>query len=251
MIEQSELAKSIRKDDKKKVDEQLELSPSHSRSPTDIHSPAEQTESDIVSQAHMRKTQLESVLAREQTSTPSDDISTTDGSDTDITVSTREMMKSIVMMIETTSDPGRLETLLTLNDDLMVLLGRLERKPPSLRLQGLSSLKSNGGAMGNGNGHTHHLPDGSSLASEDAFEATDDGDDEPITPRVDKGKARAEPEPEPVESILSPTKFLISESDDEDGGASPPPPEDPESIVTPTDLSVSLKLYYDSANNDQ
>ena len=47
-------------------------------------------------------------------------------------------------------------------------------------------------------------------------------------------KAAAEPEPEPVESILSPT-FLITESDDEDG-EDHHIVTDPEEMVSPTDL---------------
>ena len=55
MIEQSELAKSIREDDKKKVEEQIDThSLLSSRDPTDIP-PTEQTESDLIVQARARK----------------------------------------------------------------------------------------------------------------------------------------------------------------------------------------------------
>lgn len=43
----------------------------------------------------------------------------------------------------------------------------------------------------------------------------DEGMPEPDTPRIDKGKQRAEPEPEVHEPVLSPS-FRISASDDED-----------------------------------
>ncbi|CDO75859.1 hypothetical protein BN946_scf184833.g10 [Trametes cinnabarina] len=231
MIEQSELAKSIREDDKKKVDEQTDILSPPSRNPTDIPSVA-QTEIDVVSQAHSRKDELESLLAQtpSSSSTPSSPKLTPD---TEIVKSTREIMKSIVSMIETTTEPSRLQMLLDLNDDLTSLLARLEPKP-SLKLQGLGIQVGNGEAPVNG--HATAVEPISAVAPEEP-EPTED--DEPITPRVDKGKGRAEPEPEPVESVLSPT-FLITESDDEDGEGPAVPAEVAESLVSPTDLSRRL-----------
>ncbi|KAI0635207.1 RNI-like protein [Trametes polyzona] len=231
MIEQSELAKSIREDDKKKVDERADILPSPSRDPTDLPS-ATQTESDVVLQARSKKSELEALLAQPPSSS-SGSASPVLQPDSELMQSTREIMKSIVAMIETTTEPSRLEMLLSLNDDLMTLVGRLEPKPESLKIQGLGIAFGNGEAVGNG--HSGHVSSNGSAAPED----TEASDEEPITPRVDKGKGRAEPEPEPVESVLSPT-FLITESDDEEGGTSPPdvPPE--EDIVSPTDLSRRL-----------
>lgn len=223
MLEQSELAKSIREDDKKKVDEQIDNPSSPAQDPTDFHFPMEQTESDIVSQARGLKIQLEDILSRRPSSSSSMSPPPSPP-DAELIESTRELMKSIVSTIERTTDSTRLETLLTLNDQLMALLGHLETKPEGLKLEGLGIQA--GQALGNG--HQNHTPEGSSSTMQD-----DSGDDEPITPRVDKGKGRAEPEPEPVESILSPT-FLISESDEEDGDI--PVAADPEDIVSPTDL---------------
>ncbi|KAI0693949.1 RNI-like protein [Cerioporus squamosus] len=235
MIEQSELAKSIREDDKKKVDEQIDTPSPRSWTPTDIPSPAEQTDSDFVSQVRARKSQLEEVLS--QASSPP---SSSSGSaspplkpDPELIESTREMTKSLVVMIERTTDPSRLESLLALNDDLMALLGRLEPKPEGLKLQGLGI---EAGEM-LGNGHAGHTPESSDSTMLTAEDASDD-DDEPITPRVDKGKGRAEPEPEPVESILSPS-YVITGSDDEDGEAAAIVP-DPNDLVSPTDLSRKL-----------
>ena len=235
MIEQSELAKSIREDDKKKVDERVDISSPPSRDPSNIHSPStEQTETDFVAQIHARKAEIEELLARTPSSSSSSSpVSPVAGPDAELVESTREMMKALVITIERTTDPLRLESLLGLNDDLMSLLGRLEHKPERLTLQGLG-LDTGVAAS---NGHATHTPEGS--ASSTVPEPSDDEDDEPFTPRVDKGKGRAEPEPEPVESILSPT-FLISESDDEDGEVPvPPEPEEGlEDLVSPTDLYV-------------
>ena len=229
MIEQSELAKSIREGDKKKVDEQIDT-PSFlsARGPTDIPSPsAEQTDSDLMLRARARKTELEDLLSRTPSSS-STPVSPVEGPDVELLQSTRDMMRSIVSMIERTSDPARLDSLLSLNDELMTLLGRLEPKPVGLKLQGLGIRPTNGDTAGNG--HVNYAPEGS---SPQGLEVPSDND-EPVTPRLDKGKGRAEPEPEPVESVLSPT-FLITESDEEDTGT-PPLTTDPEDLVSPTDL---------------
>ncbi|PIL27549.1 hypothetical protein GSI_10700 [Ganoderma sinense ZZ0214-1] len=235
MIEQSELAKSIREDDKKKVDELNDTSSLlSSRDPTDIPSPsAEQTDSDLMLQARARKTELEDLLSRTPSSSSSSvPVSPIEGPDVELLQSTREMMRSIVLVIERTSDPVRLDSLLSLNDELMTLLGRLEPKPVGLKLQGLGIEHTNGDAPGNG--YAPHAPERNSTQG---LEAPFD-DDEPVTPRLDKGKGRAEPEPEPVESVLSPT-FLITESDEEEAGT-PPMTTDPEDLVSPTDLSRRL-----------
>ncbi|KAI9063604.1 RNI-like protein [Trametes sanguinea] len=231
MIEQSELAKSIREDDKKKVDEQIDVLPPPSRDPTDIPSVA-QTESDVVLQARSRKGELEDLLAQ----TPSSSSAPSSpklSPDSEVVKSTREIMKSIISMIETTTEPARLEMLLNLNDDLTSLLARLEPKP-ALKLQGLGIQIGNGEAVVNG-----HAAGAAPSGAVPQEEPEPSDDDEPITPRVDKGKGRAEPEPEPVESVLSPT-FLITESDDEDGEGPAVPAEAAESLVSPTDLSRRL-----------
>ena len=62
-----------------------------------------------------------------------------------------------------------------------------------------------------------------------------------MTPRIDKGKARAEPEPEVPEPVLS-SPFLISESDDEEaeGESHLAVPEEAQDVVSPTDRYVAL-----------
>ncbi|KAI0360641.1 RNI-like protein [Trametes cingulata] len=232
MIEQSELAKTIREDDKKKVDEQHDVSLPPSRDPTDIPSAA-QTESDVVIQARSRKSELEDLLAQSPSSS-SAPAAPMLGPDSEVVKSTREIMKSIIAMIETTTEPARLEMLLALNDDLTDLLARVEPKPEPLKVQGLGLQIGNGQTVGNG--HAGHAKSSAAGAAEEP-ELSDD--EEPITPRVDKGKGRAEPEPEPEESVLSPT-FLITESDDEEGDTPTLPAEAGESVVSPTDLSRRL-----------
>ncbi|KAI8970894.1 RNI-like protein [Trametes punicea] len=230
MIEQSELAKSIREDDKKKVDEQIEVLPPSSQDPTDTPSVV-QTESDVLQQARSRKNELQDMLVQ----TPSSSIPASPKlrPDSEVVKSTREIMRSLVTMIETTTEPTRLEMLLHLNDDLTSLLARLQPKPelPKLRGLGIQTIKDE--AAGNG----HANPAESSVSAQADPDHSDD--DEPITPRVDKGKARAEPEPEPEESVLSPT-FLITESDDEDGETPAEAVETVENVVSPTDLSRRL-----------
>ena len=73
MIEQSELAESIREDDKRKVEEQIDIPSLLScRDPTDIPSPPpEQTEADLVLRARTRKAALEDILARTPSSSSS------------------------------------------------------------------------------------------------------------------------------------------------------------------------------------
>ncbi|KAK2467301.1 hypothetical protein APHAL10511_000536 [Amanita phalloides] len=61
-------------------------------------------------------------------------------------------------------------------------------------------------------------------------------DDTPTTPRIDKGKGRAEPEPEVPEKVLSPT-FLVTEPEDEDEEAQYHTDEEVEAGPSPTDRS--------------
>jgi protein phosphatase 1 regulatory subunit 37 len=156
-------------------------------------------------------------------------------------------MRELGSVIEATEDPARMEALLAANDALTALVARVPPPGrPTLTLQGLglkwapgataaSPARENGdggvyvlGAP-NGNGHLGH------------------GEDEelPTTPRVDKGKARAVPEPEEPEKVLSPTLMLEEDDDDEDGEGrlrfSPVEGEDDAETVTgesPTNRSI-------------
>ncbi|KAI9455536.1 hypothetical protein HD554DRAFT_269836 [Boletus coccyginus] len=122
----------------------------------------------------------------------------------------RETVEALTVQIQssaTAADASKLERLLELCDQLNVgidtLTSRISRRS---RLHGLG-LKVDGlhgtGAGAGTNGETT-VP-----------EHRDGGEDNaPPTPRVDKGKGRADPEPEQPEKVLSPT-FMITESEDE------------------------------------
>ncbi|KZT70603.1 RNI-like protein [Daedalea quercina L-15889] len=207
MIEESELAKTFRQDDQKKVAPLSDTSSVASAPPTDVPSAVQQTASGIIAQARECKNQLEGVLARSPSSsapsTPVQDVVT------EMAASVREVQKSLMGVIEAATEPERLQELLTLNDDLTVLLGRCTPQKRSLPLHGLGLHVENGKANGTvgeeaqGNGHAVHGQ-------------PDESDDEPVTPRVDKGKGRAEPEPVEPEKVLTPPVFHLGDSDEED-----------------------------------
>lgn len=139
----------------------------------------------------------------------------------------KNVAAELAIMIQETEDPSRLEELLGINDQLLSLLKKVPGGTrPNLFLQGLglsfdsaqnSEDDSDGRLDGlphiNGravNGRTHDSSDSGSTASLDGDSQT------PTTPKVDKGKRKAEPEPEKLEPVLSPTTFRISESESED-----------------------------------
>lgn len=115
-----------------------------------------------------------------------------------------------------TEDPASapsipLEELLILHDELGELVKRAEakmgtvtrEKKPVLKLDGLGSML----APPETQIAAVSIEDGTIPEEQEGEEST------PTTPRIDKGKARAEPEPEKHEPVLSPTSsFLISAS---------------------------------------
>ncbi|OCH84554.1 RNI-like protein [Obba rivulosa] len=220
MIEESELAKFIRQGDQKKVDEDVPVEGLHARSqdPADVGASTEQTETDLVLQAHACKKQLEDFLA--QTPSSSTSPAAPHVLPQAVAEKAKELKAALMSLIEVTTEPARLEALLALNDDLTNLLARAT---PRYGL-GIQTDVANGAAEPVANGHA--------LSVE-----SDMADEEPLTPRVDKGKGRAEPEPEEPEKVLSPT-FLITESDDEDAQHSPD--AEVADLVSPTDLSRRL-----------
>ncbi|GBE84362.1 hypothetical protein SCP_0603410 [Sparassis crispa] len=215
MIEESELAKLIRQDDKKKVDEHVEASPVSARDPTDLTS-TEQTQSDLVARARSCKSQLEEVLARSPSSSSTSVASIPDDLPY-LTDRAREVQRLLVATIEVTTEATRLEELLVLNDELSGLLKRCLTQPSTLSLRGLgihidTTARNGVGAGLNGSGHATGGPE--------------------------DGKGRAQPEPEEPEKVLTPT-FLISESDDEEGEGHHILRADTEDALSPTDLSRS------------
>lgn len=248
MIEESELAKSIRLDEEKRL------------------------ESDILTRGRAQATHLTQLISA--TSLPK----TTTHSDIEsMAVHTRALTTELAAAIQETEDPGRLEELLEVNDSLIGLLKRLpavgariggpkaggdglgKGGRPNLTLTGLgiggvnqrpngSAIQATSSPVVNGSlavpsnaNHLHH-------PKSSAAEEEDDEEDTPTTPRVDKGKRRADPEPVEIEKVLSPSAaFMISAEEDEDrmsddedvmnGGGYGTPPEGVEGMPSPTDRS--------------
>ncbi|VDB95667.1 unnamed protein product [Peniophora sp. CBMAI 1063] len=245
MIEDSSLARSIRKDDTKKV---------HIRSPVSSPSPltsapapldtmltteaplsisAPQAGSDTIAQARQIVSELEAILARSpgSSSTPSSPI--VGGEEhPELVLRARTILKPLGGVISKEEDPMKLEELLELNDNLTSLVSQLSPRP-HLSLQGLGmsldqamaspiimagpdgeilgqnsihsrSTSSNGSANGNSNGASPVISDSDSEAEEEVG-----------TPRVDKGKGRAPPEPEVHEQAIQEGPVEEPEGDDE------------------------------------
>ncbi|KAF8340191.1 hypothetical protein F5887DRAFT_1076994 [Amanita rubescens] len=201
MIEESSLARSIRLNDGK------------------------QNAADVVVKARRCTTELNDVLS---------DPSRPTGSrpDAELADKAHTVLAELTTAIQDTEDAVRLQELLGINDQLRSLLAKIPApQKPTLVLQGLGVKKINGSALVSGdgsvssgtvdpqNGHAARhdelttTPNG--VYVEGGTDDTNEDDDTPTTPRIDKGKARAEPEPEVPEKVLSPT-FLITESESED-----------------------------------
>jgi hypothetical protein len=206
MIEESKLAKTFRKDEVKKVE---------SRSPREpleylLISGGTQNESEAVAQAQRCRDQLRALLARSTSASGSDAPETL--ADRELIERARSLLPTIVEVIRTCSDSGRLDELLSLNETLVSLLARASPRP-KLSLQGLG-LELNGlgnPPMDNGGGvlDNHVIsPRG------DTEEPVDD--DSLSTPRLDKGKGKAPPEPEIVKPVLSPHGFTVADSDEDE-----------------------------------
>ncbi|KAI0266389.1 hypothetical protein BC834DRAFT_874348 [Gloeopeniophorella convolvens] len=228
MIEESELAKTFRKGEEKKVE---------SRSPRTtpealLISEDAQTENETVEQARLRKEQLEALLAR------SEPVAQNDSARVELLEQTRALMPPLVEVIRACSDPARLDELLSLNDTITSLLARATPRPHislqglGIDLNGLKESPTNPDA-GDGNGHVREhvvTPSG---------EIEEFTDDETLsTPRLDKGKGKAPPEPEIVEPILSPRGFAVADSEDEDE-IGPEHEELVDDVRSPTDRSRS------------
>ena len=157
------------------------------------------------------------------------------------------MLAELTAAVQDTEDAGRLQELLGANDRLCALLARVPApRKPTLVLQGLGAAV-NGGALvdspGTGdlrNGHAAE-PNGVMVALGGGGGGGGGGgdaeDDTPTTPRIDKGKGRARPEPEVPEKVLSPT-FLITESESEDEEAHYAMGDEVEAGPSPTDRFV-------------
>jgi len=163
-------------------------------------------------------------------------------------------LSSVIQEQTEEGDPLKLEELLGLNDQLLGLLKKVNgRLRQGLKLHGLGLGLGEGGGDGlegkgsgdgkldgfphingrsNGNGHVIEMENlspssssfseelNSSLEGEEAEEKQEEEEEEeeedPTTPKVDKGKRRAEPEPEQPEMVLSPKTFMMGEPERED-----------------------------------
>lgn len=199
MIEESELAKTFREDDKKKVEAQVldanSLTSSGEDRTTDLDSISvtQEAAQSVLEAAKACKKELEDTLA----GIPSASSSPTATPDTneELTARSKETLKALGSLIEETADPMKLEQLLNLNDDIMGLISRFNEPRSALKdVKGLGI-------------HIEGLPNGGPNGHLSAIQTDLDQseDEEPVTPRADKGKRRAEPEPEEPQLVLTPT----------------------------------------------
>ncbi|KAF9016002.1 RNI-like protein [Hymenopellis radicata] len=115
----------------------------------------------------------------------------------------RAIIEELGVVIQATEDPERMEELFAMHDELTELVGKVEnlKQRPILSLQGLG-VRLNGLPSPRVSPRPSPLLMGSSIEEED-----------PSTPRIDKGKAKAEPE---FEKVLSPTSALMNTNDKEE-----------------------------------
>jgi len=240
MIEESELAKTIREGEGKKVGLKIFLTCLLRSEHFDFY----QGDVDIVVRARTCISQLENLLSPPSTpnwtlSSPMSTPNAKDPSGETFINNGKTVVLELGRLIQAEAPPERMEELLGLCDRLNLLLARVPSvRPSKLQLQGLG-LKvsgSNGNGIGgnglfaNGNGHA--------TLSESPVQGDDDDDvPSPTTPKIDKGKGRAEPEPEEHEPVLSPKHFLVGESEDEDedGQRFLDAEEGDDSVTSPTD----------------
>ena len=205
MIEESKLAKTFRKDEDKKV---VSRSP-HQRLESLLISEGAQNEDEIVAQARQCKEQLERSLA--QSTTASRGHESGAKADAELIGRTKALLPLLAEIVRSCSDSTRKDDLQGLKNILTSLIVRASPKP-RISLQGLA-LDLNGlGSPTSDESGTHDSHDLTTRG--DTEELTDE--DVLSTPRLDKGKGKAPPEPEAVESVLSPTSFTVADSDSEE-----------------------------------
>ena len=226
MIEESELAKTFRQDEQKKVEAPISeardsplisLGKDHtdkaSLSPllsTDI-----QRDADVLAQARGCKAELDDLLARSPSSSTSPVLKPAEFTP-EMEKRVRGILKALGLLIDATEDPTRLEELLSLNDDITASLSRFSIPRGGWTRTGL------GIHVDTGHGRQDVVPNGHAV----------DDDDQPLTPRIDKGKGRAEPEPEKPELVLSPRLEGPEDAEEEEGEEEVVVPV--EEIVSPT-----------------
>lgn len=233
MIEESKLAKTFRKDEVKKVESRSPRRPQLERL---LISDGAQNASDAVVQARQYRDQLQALLAR-STPTSGSDASKTPA-DPELIERAKALLPTLMEVIRTCSDSARLNELLSLNDTLVSLLARASPKPRA-SLQGLG-IELNGlgdppidvvRGADNGGGVLDNLV---ISPRNDTQEPSDD--DSVSTPRLDKGKGKAPPEPEIVKPVLSPHGFAAADSDEDEMEREAEQGEAEDDPRSPTDL---------------
>jgi protein phosphatase 1 regulatory subunit 37 len=226
MIEDSELAKTIRKDEVNRV--------CHFFHNAEINALTSlisiQLETDIIVQARTCIAQLRGLS--DHSLTPSHATSALMRA-SDVSSLAKDVLLDLTNAIQSTSDANRLEELLLANDDLMVALKEVAATSgpdrPTLKLQGLGlSLDDSSSSVDEGlnymgghrpNGGAQAIPNGGGLHGERNAELSPQ--------KIDKGKGKAEPEPVEHEKVLSPA-FMITEDDDDDDEVPESPVEEGE-----------------------
>ncbi|KAL1716168.1 hypothetical protein EV715DRAFT_255322 [Schizophyllum commune] len=179
-------------------------------------------------------------------------------------VRARDLVTELEQVVTEEADPSRLEQLLDVNDELRALL---QRVPKEAGVVGDTNAPATSPAPSQRPTLNVDLPysprlvsprtspkppsiahlNGHANGSTTSATQGDEDDDAPPTPRVDKGKGRAEPEPDPEDKVLSPT-FMLAREDVDDEGDEDGPRFDPrldaryagrEEVASPTVRSRS------------
>jgi protein phosphatase 1 regulatory subunit 37 len=234
MLEESELAKTLREGDKKKVEAQAPDASSFTlkgEDGTDCDSAfvEQDTTLNVISLAKTCKKELEDMLASIPSASSSP--TATPMTDEDLTARAKETVKSLTGLIESTDNDATMQQLLALHDDITYLLARIHQ--PRSGLQTVEGLGIQLESQTNGVKAT----DAYTIADKD----DEDDEDKPIMSRADKGKQRAEPEPEEPQLVLTPTVEQHPEFDDPDveHDVEQSILEEAEGIVSPTDRYLS------------
>ena len=132
----------------------------------------------------------------------------------------RELVDELGAAIERMEEPGQMEELLELHDQILALLSELSKTPRGTTPTKDRKLHGLGITLDGGEGGRSGLK---VMVNGMGVLGKDEEEEELTTPRMDKGKGRAEPEPEEHEKVvLSPTLILSSStgtlegSEDED-----------------------------------
>lgn len=166
-----------------------------------LDAPPSQNQNALPAQAHACKEEMEAAFARLPLSRAS--FPPMAELDPPLAERARDVGQRLAALIQKTADAGAMEELLGVHDALGDLLaGRYTR--PKLSLLGL----------GLDFGAAHPGADGLAGPGLGQERVPEEEDPALLTPRVDKGKGRAQPEPIAVEKVLTPT-FVLDPEDEE------------------------------------